>query len=82
MMKLSKKIHSQVESLVRERFGESFESLDLHLDDEEHVLTVYVITKPRDQTVSLFGLTGQIRSVLGDGYNGFFPVIRSGEVHA
>ncbi len=89
-MVLTDEVQKAVRQVIRERFPDGIvEDVDIETgqDDtgEDTILIRIRIAKgatPGDFSGRFFGLTGRVRSVLGDELSGVFPIIRPIEAHA
>lgn len=88
-MELTEEVRGAVERVIRDRFAGKVENIEIEAaegETGEDVLRIRVVisrdTTARDFAGRFFGLTGRVRSALGDDMRGVFPVIRPVEAHA
>jgi len=82
-MKLDDVLKNTVTAVIRDNFAEGevvdveFESIELAEDGATITIKVVftVDSKPDDVAEHYFGLTGKVRSALGEAWQEYFPVI-------
>ena len=82
-MQVTDEVRHAVEEVIRDRFGDKVESIEISVSSGEQgdeVLLIRVLmsedTKSSDFSNRFFGLTGRVRNALGGEMRGLFPVIR------
>ena len=88
-MKLSEERRDAVERVIRDRFVGKVQHVEMESsvgESGEEVLLIRVHfardTTARDFSGKFFGLTGRVKTVMGEELEGVFPVIRPMEAHA
>jgi hypothetical protein len=88
-IKISNEVMQAVELVIRERFKDKVETVRIkpgYSDIGEVVLMIEIMMNrgvtADDFSGKFFGLTGRVRSALGDEMQDVFPVIRPVEAHA
>lgn len=88
-MKLSKEHLDAVERVIRDRFVDKVQHVEMESsisESGEDVLLIRVHfvrnTTARDFSGKFFGLTGRVKTVMGEELEDVFPVIRPMEAHA
>lgn len=87
-MKISEERRDAVERVIRDRFLGKVQRVEMETsvgESGEEVLLIRVHfgrdTTARDFSGKFFGLTGRVKTVLGEELEGVFPVIRPMEAH-
>lgn len=82
-MQVTEEVRNAVEAVIRDRLGDKVQLVEIEVgvsDAGEDVLNI-LVSMSKDTTANdfagrFFGLTGRVRTALGENMRGIFPVIR------
>lgn len=85
---LTASVRRTIKHLIHDRFPGKVDDVEIDLSTDDSGDTIILIrifmtsdTTDEDFAGRFFGLTGQVRSALGEDMQGVFPVIRPVEAH-
>jgi len=89
MLSLSEDARQTIESVIRERFAGKVDDVEIEMatDERDDDILLIRVVMAKDVTADdfsgrFFGLTGRVRTAVGEELRDVFPVIRPVEAHA